>query len=221
MFLENCVYYCGHCGRRLRKTYGKSTYLSCQTPSYLPETDCRAIRWTLPEIEEIVLEVYKDQLYLLKDIREKYFSKSSDQEPILLKQIEKLTCQIKTIEAYKIQLYTDYRMGVLSKENFICKKMEQTTQIEQLEEQLNASKDALHKYQLDQEALQNRRERIDSFISEEDIPKHQLISRMYYSIDKVKIYKNRSIQITWKFQDIFSDYSIFENTSFLSCCSKL
>lgn len=60
------IYYCGHCGRRLRKTFGIDEYYSCATPLYRKNTECSAIRWSRTDLEQVVLSAYRAQLSIME-----------------------------------------------------------------------------------------------------------------------------------------------------------
>ena len=61
------VYYCAHCGRRLRKTFGLDEYYSCATSLYRVKTKCSEIRWSRTELEGIVLAAYRAQLSVMAE----------------------------------------------------------------------------------------------------------------------------------------------------------
>ena len=61
------VYYCGHCGRRLRKTFGLDEYYSCATPLYIRDAPCAGIHWSRTNIEDVVFTTYKRQLQIVSE----------------------------------------------------------------------------------------------------------------------------------------------------------
>ena len=63
------VFYCGHCGRKLRKSHGLDTYFACDTQLYQENATCSNIRWSKTDLEAVMLPVYKAQLYLLGAVR--------------------------------------------------------------------------------------------------------------------------------------------------------
>ncbi len=114
MDFSKSVYYCGHCGRRLRRTYGKTTYLSCQTGMYQKEAECRKIRLTLPEMEE--------------------------------------------------------------------------------------TKAAYERYQQEKS---ERQEFLGRYAIEEELTREEMLKLMYQGVDKVLVYVDGTVEMTWKFQDVF------------------
>ena len=61
------VYYCGYCGRKLRKTFGLDEYYSCATQLYRKNSQCGTISWSRKDIEEVVLTTYKAHLRLMNE----------------------------------------------------------------------------------------------------------------------------------------------------------
>ena len=60
------VYYCGHCGRRLQKTFGVDQYYSCATALYQKDAVCASIHWSKTDLEQIVFAAFLAQLQLIE-----------------------------------------------------------------------------------------------------------------------------------------------------------
>ena len=59
--------YCGHCGRRLRRTYGLDEYYSCATQLYQKNAVCSRIQWSKANLEEVLAEAFRTQLELWEE----------------------------------------------------------------------------------------------------------------------------------------------------------
>ena len=94
MDFSKSVYYCGHCGRRLRRTYGKTIYLSCQTGMYQKEAECRQIRLTLPEMEETMLDSFEIQLCFLRKMKKKQKTEKQDLDKGFIRKIAEIKRQM-------------------------------------------------------------------------------------------------------------------------------
>lgn len=62
-----CVYYCEYYGRWLRRTYGKTTYLSCQTAMYQKEAEDLAL---LLKETKAAYEKYQEEQLQKKETEE-------------------------------------------------------------------------------------------------------------------------------------------------------
>ena len=64
------VYYCAHCGRKLRKTYGSDQYYSCASAKYQHDSECSGIRLKRSEMEEILVEALRAQINFVKQTQQ-------------------------------------------------------------------------------------------------------------------------------------------------------
>lgn len=117
------LYYCGCCGRRLRKTYGLDEYFSCQTALYQKDAACATIQWSKSALEEILIQAYRMQLRLMEDELLKSIQRTTKD---LLEECRRkqrpLSKELSTYEGSNLRLYESYRAGKLSREEFIQKK---------------------------------------------------------------------------------------------------
>jgi DNA invertase Pin-like site-specific DNA recombinase len=201
--MTNCVYYCGHCGRRLRKTYGSTTYLTCQTFKYIPDAECKTIRWTLPEIEKTVLETFKVQLLFLNSMRIKSQSKKYNPVSDYLTTLGQLKQRLDQCQNAKLQSYTDFKLGRLSKDGFLAKKNELTKEAELLTEQMQQTRDSYERYLEEKAAEESRQAEIDKYAGHAGMTEEEMVALMYRGIERVLVFNDNRIEITWKFKDIF------------------
>lgn len=131
------VYYCGHCGRRLRKTFGLDEYYSCATQMYKKDAPCAHIRWSRTKLEKVVLEAYKAQLAVLGEkLRQTEGSHSSDPLQECRKAQKIVTAKLSKLERENLEFYEQYRAGELSKEEFLEKKSGRLSEKERLRNEL-------------------------------------------------------------------------------------
>ncbi len=202
--LTDCVYYCGHCGRRLRKTYGSSTYLTCQTFKYMPEAKCRTTRWILPEIEKVVLEAFKAQLLFLSDVPKKK-RESGRPAAAYPEKIEKMERQLEKCRNKKLELYGEYRQGRLSKDEFLSEKAGTAGEEEKLKQEIDRLRQAYENDQEDQARQKEQEAAADQYGSYLRLPDEELIRFMYQGIERVLVYNDRNIEISWKFRDVLNE----------------
>lgn len=204
MDFSKSVYYCGHCGRRLRRTYGKTTYLSCQTGMYQKEAECRKIRLTLPEMEETMLDSFEIQLCFLRKMKKKQKTEKQDLDKGFIQKIAELKRQMEACNARKMQLYTEYRSGSLSRDGFIFQKTEQTKEADRLTALMAETKAAYERYQQEKSERQEKQEVLGRYAIKEELTREEMLKLMYQGVDKVLVYVDGTVDITWKFQDVFA-----------------
>lgn len=199
------VYYCGHCGRRLRKTFGSDEYYSCATQMYIKDAICASIRWSRTDIEEIVFSSYKAHLQFLAMELTKAETSSFDEELYRLREeLQKIERIQKSRASDSIRLYEEYRTGKLSREQFIKQKAESSEQKEYDEkrlETLNAQiEEIVSKRNAEISRIAEIRDGIGLLGCTDDV----LRDKMYDAIERVVAYANREIEIQWKFGCDFS-----------------
>lgn len=198
------VYYCGHCGRRLRKTFGLDEYYSCATSLYRQKTECSKIRWSKTDLEQIVLTAYKAQLSVMEEEHKKT-TKQNGPSPIRVcrEAQKKVSKEISSISEQNLRLYEMYKSGEYSAETFL----EEKTKLFARKKQLGAD---LEKLQLDEESLlaeQGRVEQQSQYLQEAgallQLSDERLLEEMYQLIDKIIVFSNKEIEIHWKMEDCF------------------
>ena len=202
---KDWVYYCGHCGRRLRKTHGLDEYYSCATQLYRKGAICTSIFWSRTDIEQVVLSAYKAQLQLMN---EKYQQRQKEmqEDPLIecRKRQAAISAKLAQFDNQNFQLYEQYREGKFGKEDFLQKKGKLISDKKELEQKLQEEQ------QREEGLLQKQKERQaqEVYLAEsEDLLQatdEELRERMYDDIEKVTVYSSEEIEITWKWGDIFT-----------------
>ena len=202
---ENCVYYCAHCGRRLRKTYGNSIYLSCATFKYLPDAECKTIRWTLPDLEALVYESFKVQLLYL-EARRKAIAPQPKEELEAKRYIADMARSKAELDACQerlVRLYTDYKLGKLSRDDFIAQKAAQVKEKEFLLQLVQQAGDQYEAFLADKAKNAEMRAELEKFSPQSEMTKEELVKLMYQGIERVLVSNDGSIEIQWRFQNVF------------------
>lgn len=119
------VFYCGHCGCKLKKYFGADAYFSCDTPMYQEDASCKSIRWSKTALEDVLLPIYRMQLTLLGE-KAKAFGLdrpaiSADEFTRRMAQLERY---ISSCDTEKVRLYEQYREGQSTRDDFIWHKAE-------------------------------------------------------------------------------------------------
>lgn len=200
----DAVFFCGHCGRKLRKTFGSDVYFSCDTPSYQEQAACRGLRRSKSELEKALLPVYRVQLELLGEKAAGLQKEpGTDRAASLVRRMAQIQRELQSIDRQKMRLFEDYHDGKLD----LAAYLEQKAGLTRREKRLQTERtDAETAYRGDLERQEQRKEenaRLAAYLSDPQLPDGQLTPGMYEAVDRVYVFQTR-IEVRWKFQDIFS-----------------
>ena len=198
------IYYCAHCGRKLRKTYGLDEYYSCVSAQYQQESKCAGIHLKRREMEEILLAALKVQINFVRQSErsdKKHFVSPADQYKRKVDQLEKELAQLQT---GKMQRYEAYRSGKISREDFIREKecvTQQSDILKQKKQQLETKYQSFLNASQTSAQLQQDCKQAEKIVADYDAG---LRSHLYEAIKRVIVTNNTEIQIEWNFADLFA-----------------
>lgn len=198
------VYYCAHCGKRLRKTYGAATYLSCETATYLKDSPCRDIRWKFSDLENVVLDSFQIHLAYLTSLRTQRTQPMQRSADDFLTELSRVKSKIDKCQTEKMSLYTSFKLGDLSKEDFLAKKTQLGKDIELLEQQLESTKNEYESFLLKMQSSNANEQCLDEFLSVDNLSRPEMLDLMYQGIEKVWISSGQSVEVIWKYNNIFT-----------------
>ena len=201
------VFYCAHCGRQLRKTYGKTTYLSCGTFKYQPNAVCKSIRWIKSELEDVVLEAFKVQLLHLEALREQATPTKVAPKRDYLSEISALQHQLEAQKAEKLHMYTEYKLGRITRENFMAQKAMQTAEAEAMTARIQELQNAYEKQLAEDTTAKESAAEFD-ILRQGSAAKSrdELLWLMYQGLDRVMVNADGSLDVRWKFEDCFTAF---------------
>lgn len=199
------VFYCGHCGRKLRKSHGLDTYFACDTQLYQENATCSNIRWSKTDLEAVMLPVYKAQLYLLGE-RAKELALQGDGHlnenwPEMVGKIDR---EIAACQAQKVQYYEAYRNGDLDRGAFVEQKAALAIRIEHLQGERTEIELKRQAQRTQIEARESAKRELSQYLYATHLDGALLTESMYQAIDRVKVFSNERIEIRWKFEDLFA-----------------
>ena len=198
------VYYCAHCGRKLRKTYGLDQYYSCASAKYQHDSECSGIRLKRSEMEEILVEALRAQINFVKQTKQTVKKRQSSPSMEYHRAIAQTEKELTQLQSKKMERYEAYRSGEISREDFIKVKDQITSQVEAL----TAKKEQLEKdYQAQLQAKQRKAETKDDVAQAEKVLADfdaGLREHLYEAIDRVIVTSNEQIEIKWVFADVFA-----------------
>lgn len=198
------VFYCAHCGRKLRKTYGSDQYYSCASAKYQHDSECSGIRLKRSEMEEILVEALRAQINFVKQTQQTVKKREPSPSMELYRTITQAEKELTQLQSKKMERYEAYRSGEISREDFIKVKDQITSQVEAL----TAKKEQLEKdYQAQLQAKQRKAETKDDVAQAEKVLADfdaGLREHLYEAIDRVIVTSNEQIEIKWVFADVFA-----------------
>lgn len=198
------VYYCAHCGRKLRKTYGSDQYYSCVSAKYQIDSECSAIRLKRSEMEAVLVEALRTQIAFVKQTEPAVRKEKRSASAECYKAIGQVEKELAQLQNRKLERYEAYRSGEISREDFIQIKEDLTT----LADKLTAKKEQLEQNYYDLlQAQKNEAEARSEFHQAEKVIADYdagLREHLYDAIDRVVVTGNNEIEIKWVFADIFA-----------------
>ena len=203
------VFYCAHCGRQLRKTYGKTTYLSCGTFKYQPDAVCKSIRWIKSDLEDVVLESFKVQLLHLETLRKETAPKQAAPAQNYLSEISALQRQLEGQKAEKLHMYTEYKLGRITREDFMAQKAMQNAEAEALTTRIQELQNAYEEQLAENVAAKESMSDFD-LISRGSAAqtRDEMLQVMYQGLDRVMVNVDGSLDVQWKFEDVFEKFKV-------------
>ena len=198
------VYYCAHCGRKLRKTYGSDQYYSCVSAKYQHDSECSGIRLKRSEMEDILVEALRAQINFVKQTRQTVKNETVSPSVECYRAITQVEKELAQLQNKKLERYEAYRSGEISRDDFIKAKDQITTQVDEL----TAKKEQLERdYQVLLQAKQHEAETKAEFSQAEKVLADfdaGLREHLYEAIEQVIVTTNEQIEIKWVFADIFA-----------------
>ena len=198
------VYYCAHCGRKLRKTYGSDQYYSCVSAKYQHDSECSGIRLKRSEMEDILVEALRAQINFVKQTRQNAKKEKVSPSVECYRAITQIDKELAQLQNKKLERYEAYRSGEISRDDFIKAKDQITTQADEL----TAKKEQLERdYKALLQAKQHEAETQAEFSQAEKVLANfdaGLREHLYEAIEQVIVTTNEQIEIKWVFADIFA-----------------
>jgi len=198
------VYYCAHCGRKLRKTYGSDQYYSCGSAKYQHESECSGIRLKRSEMEGILVEALRAQVNFIKQNNPTPTKEKRSPSVECYQAITQADKELEQLQKRKLERYEAYRSGEISRENFIKTKDQITLQISELQtkkEQLENQYRTLLQAKAAEEEKKSGLSQAEKIVADYDAG---LKEHLYDVINRVIVTTNEHIEIEWVFADIFA-----------------
>lgn len=200
------VFYCGHCGRKLRKTFGSDTYFSCDTPMYWPDAPCKGVRWSKTALLDVLLPIYKAQLVLLGQKTEAWHQADSGvSAPNFAHDMAQLEKSISACDVEKLSLYEQYREGRLTREGFLQVKADLDARKARLKKEHEKKNAAYECRETARAQSEEEGRKIEAYLRGLHAPPERLLCEMFSAIERVTVLDETHLSVRWKFEDLFTD----------------
>lgn len=198
------IFYCGHCGRKLRKSFGLDAYFACDTQLYQEGAACAGIRWSKTDLEAVLLPIYRTQLELMgEQVRD--IQSAFQKHPMVNwdSRLEKIDQEIARQNARKIQYYEEYRSGEMTRESFFQRKTALADRIAELQAERTKIETERQQEQEEQSERRAVQREAEAYLSASAVSSEAFKASMYDAIERVTVFSNRHIEVRWKFEDLF------------------
>lgn len=207
---------CGCCGKPLIRSYyinrrkGRDYYQCCEAYKYKSTTtkckQCYINENQLGEMISLLLSNYAKMFAEKGQISNTLTANKGIKE-----NIEEINQTILTLEnrkyqmtAKKKELYSDFRQGILDKEEYLFTKKQYGSEQDQLNEQINNMRQKMESLERRQTVINQWQTHFEQFVQEKLLSK-ELIDTF---ISKITVFNSSQIDIRFAFQDVFCDSSI-------------
>lgn len=192
------LFICPYCNHALRMTTSKKRYV-CRNASRSGIDGCRSIRVEAAPLENAVLSLV-NVMAKIADKPKKRTSNQSDNSmegnntALLIKQNEQEHLRIKS---EKLKIYTDYRSGRLSKEEYLRTYEKITESLSRLDQEAEDLKAEETKLQEEQSQTASEISKLKEAAGLKEFDKAKFLT----VIDSVLVYDNEQIEVKWKCRD--------------------
>ena len=130
------LFVCGYCGRKLQKANGKITHLFCLKAGSVSGSECASLHEPLALLKENTLRIVR---MLAKVLIEKHIQEQASGDSQMDRLEKKLAVsqkRLQSLKSGKLDLYEDYRLGKLTKEQFVRIQEERKEEAEVLQQNI-------------------------------------------------------------------------------------
>ena len=189
------IYYCGCCGRALFNAHYGTIF--CKQRSFKIDSDCRDIEINKHDADMAVLASVKREAEIFLDHDK--LSRQAIKRNSPLSVTDRINATMRSIEAAQkswIALYDKYADGKLEREFFLNEKKQYDADMEKMEEELAALRQAQEEEETEQQGPERKADQAMAFLEEEELTE-EMKEKL---IEKVIVYPGDRIEIVWKFE---------------------
>lgn len=193
------LFVCGHCGRKLQKSRSKQIYLYCMKAQYSNSAECTAVHVDMESLQNVVLDTIKAMGRAMTNGSMVAKKKSQTDLGAIENEIQILQQRQAKIKSEKSQMYENYRLGIITREQFIEIQSERAKETEEIEEMISNKNVLLEQKRKEQLAMQIAQDELKTVetITEYD---PAIIGQI---VEKVLVYEGGRIELVMKNKDSY------------------
>ena len=126
-----------------------------------------------------------------------------------LAEISALQRQLESQKAEKLHTYTEYKLGRITREEFMAQKAMQTVEAKAITTRIQELQNAFEKQLAEDAAAKGSAPELD-FLGQSSAAqsRDEMLRLMYQALDRVMVNVDGSLDVQWKFEDVFSKYEV-------------
>ncbi len=194
------VIICPHCGLTLRPGNKKDNYMYCPTGRNHHDSPCRNVRIGKEKVEDTLVQLVRNQAEMLVTaemlMKQKRNSLPEKEQPETM--LKRLQAELKKLESDKISGYESYKDGKMTREAFVERKKAADKRKKEILSLMDEMEARLLTEDMEQKQYQEAFE-IKKYIHLEKYDK----SVMAALILKAEVTGENSLNVVWKYQDIY------------------
>lgn len=187
--------YCGHCGKKLNRTTRNESTFICPYGHTVPFASCGQMQVMMESVQKALLKAINAQAaILLHNIRK------SKAEPENLQRLKKLLLQLENekqgYREERMKLYTAYKSGNLSREQFLQKKQQALKNEEECLAECDSVQKKISSINEAADRARMHREQIEAYALMQEYD-YDIVNQL---ISRVDCFNDGHIRITWNFK---------------------
>lgn len=191
------VFYCPHCGHRLRESRGKIKHYYCYSARMYATEECNNVIIDKVYIEGLALEIIRNNGKHLFESQKRSKSGKANNLAVEMKELQLLEKRVKFLEQDNIHLYKEFRDGKYTKEEFVDAKNDRMQEIQRLSEKIEQ---LCEKQMVDNKSIKELNEAASMLAPYRDIKEYDknAIARI---VKKVVVHAVDRVEVVWAFGD--------------------
>ena len=193
------IVFCGCCGNRLELRKTKNPYYLCKRRNLLENARCNELRMEKEQIEQTIWTIWQEHCRLFETISVSFFYEKQQEK--LRKEEHLLKLRLERFSAEKINLYEQFRSGMLKQDIFLKEKKQLSREEEEVRRKIEKVSE-----QIDlQEKRQKNYQCIADLIGRYGTSEALTEGFMRDMVEKVIVYEDKRIEIAWKYREEFEE----------------
>lgn len=195
------LFVCGYCGRKLQKSHGKQIHLFCMRARSGDSPDCESLHEDMDILKSNALEVVKLHARLLLQ-KADYIEKANNPHlEQLRRDIRTAELRLDRIAGTKSMLYEEYKAGKYTKEAFKRIQLENKTESDRLERNIEALKLEIEEWETQHRIVCQSTKNAEGIVALSEY-RPEVICRL---VERIRVFNGGRMEIALKNADSFEN----------------